>query len=135
MTDEYYFDTSIWIDFYEKRGRNGEAALQLILKVIEEDSKIAYSDLHIREFKRLGYTQEGINLIFNIVKPHNIKHVHIWRTQIDEAKNIARQRNLPKKDALHAILARDNELQLMARDYHFEKLRDITIANKPEDFI
>jgi len=30
----------------------------LILKIVEEKCKIAYSDLHTKEFKNLGYTQE-----------------------------------------------------------------------------
>ena len=44
MIGEFYYDTSIWIDFHEKRGRNGELALRLIIKIINEDLRIAYSD-------------------------------------------------------------------------------------------
>lgn len=135
MEEDFYLDTSIWLDFYEKRGRNGELALKLILKIINEDLKVGYSDLHIKEFKNLGYFQNEINSIFSIVKPNNIKHVHIYREQKEEAKKIARQRNVPRKDALHAVLSRDNNLQLISRDEHFEKLKDISIAKKPEDFI
>ncbi len=135
MTEEFYYDTSIWIDFHEKRGMNGELALKLILKVINENLKIAYSDLNVKEFKNLGYTQDEINSMLSIVKPDNIKHIHIHREQMEEATKLARQRDLPKKDTLHAILARDNNLQLIATDPHFENLRDITIAKKPEEFI
>ena len=42
MQEDFYIDTSIWVDFYEKRGENGESALKLILKIIEEDLKINY---------------------------------------------------------------------------------------------
>ena len=135
MENDFYFDTSIWLDFYEKRGKNGELALKLILKIIDEDLKIAYSDLHIKEFKYLGYTQNEIDSILRVIKQNNIKRVHIYREQKEEAKKLAIQRNVPKKDALHVILARDSNLQLISRDYHFEKLKDITIAKKPEDFI
>lgn len=135
MTEEFYFDTSIWLDFYEKRGKNGELTLKLIIKIINEDIKIAYSDLNIKEFKYLGYTNAQINSIFSMAKPKNIKRVHIYREQIEEARKLARQRNVPRKDVLHAILARDNNLQLVSRDDHFEKLKDISIARKPEDFI
>lgn len=135
MQEDFYLDTSIWLDFHEKREINGELALKLILKIINEDLKIAYSDLHIKEFKNLGYTQNQINSIFNIAKPDNIKRIHIYREQIEEATKIARQRNVPKKDALHAILARDNNLQLISLDTHFEKLKDISAYKKPEDFI
>jgi len=135
MTEQFYIDTSIWIDFHEKRGENGEHALNLIIKTIKENSKIAYSDLIIKEFKHLGYSQDEINNILSIAKPNNIKHIHIYREQIEEARNIARQRDVPNKDVLHAILCRDNSLQLITRDLHFEKLKDIAKAGKPEDFI
>ena len=133
--EEFYFDTSIWLDFYEKRGKNGEYALKLILKIINEYLKIAYSDLHIKEFKHLGYTTENINSIFSVAKPNNIKRVHIYREQKEEAKKTARQRDVPEGDVVHAILCRDNNLQLISRDTDFEKLKDISKAKLPEDFI
>ena len=35
MTEEtFYFNTSIWIDIYDKRGHNGEVAKKLIEKII-----------------------------------------------------------------------------------------------------
>lgn len=135
MQEDFYLDTSIWLDFHEKREINGELALKLILKIINEDLKIAYSDLHIKEFKNLGYTQNEINSILSIVKPNNLKHVHIYREQREEAKKTARRKNVPEGDALHAIICRDNNLQLISRDIDFERLKDITRAKLPEDFI
>jgi predicted nucleic acid-binding protein len=135
MVDEFYFDTSIWLDFYEKRGKNGENAFNLIQKIIKNDLKIAYSVLNVKEFKNLGYNQESINAIFSIAKPDNIKPIHVYREQLEEARKISRQRKIPNKDALHAILARDNNLQLIAIDKHYEQLKDITEAKKPKDFI
>lgn len=135
MAEDFYFDTSIWLDFHEKRDKNGELALKLILKIIKEDSKIVYSDLHLKEFKNLGYTKDEINSIFRIVKPDNIKRVHIYREQKEEAKKVAKQRDVPEGDALHAILCRDNNLQLISRDLDFEKLKDICKAKLPEEFI
>ncbi|MBS3133077.1 hypothetical protein J4470_03025 [Candidatus Woesearchaeota archaeon] len=75
MTEDFYFNTSIWIDFHEKREKNGELALKLILRIINEDLKIAYSDLHIKEFKYLSYTQDEINSILKSVKPNNISAI------------------------------------------------------------
>ena len=89
--------------------------------------------MHIKEFKYLSYTHNEIGTILKIVKPNNIKQVHIYRDQKEEAKKLAIQRNVPKKDALHAISARDNDLQLISRDKHFEKLKDITRAKLPKD--
>lgn len=135
MIEDFYFDTSIWLDFHEKRGKNGELALKLILKIIEEDLKIAYSDLNVNEFKNLGYTKDEIDAILRIAKPKNIKHVHIYREQKEEAKKTAKQRNVPEGDVLHAILCRDNDLQLISRDLDFEKLKDVSKAKLPEYFI
>lgn len=135
MEEEFYLDTSIWLDFHEKRGENGEIALKLILKIVSEDLKVIYSDLHIREFKKLNYAQSEIDFIFSIAKPKNLKHIHIYREQKEEAKNLARKRNIPEGDVLHAILCRDNNLQLISRDTDFEKLKDISKARLPEDFI
>ena len=133
--EDFYFDTSIWLDFHEKRGENGELALKLILKIINQNLKVAYSDLHIKEFKNLGYSQNEINSILSIIKPNNIEHVHIYREQKEEAKKTAKHRNVPEGDVLHAILCRDNNLQLISRDLDFEKLKDVSKAKLPEDFI
>lgn len=135
MTNEFYFDTSIWLDFYEKRNKNGEKALQLIMKIIKEDFIIAYSDLTIKELKHLGYSQNQINEIFSIIKPKNIKRIHVYKEQREESSRLVKIKKVPKRDILHAILSRDNNLQLISRDRHFEKLKDISKSKLPEEFI
>ena len=131
----YYFDTSIWLDFYERRGKNGEFALQLILKIIEEDNIILYSDLHINELKRLGFNIDAINKILSIAKPDNLIRVHIYKEQDEEARKIASIKNIPKGDVLHAILCRDNDAQLVTRDPDFQRIFYITKPKKPEELI
>ena len=131
----FYFDTSIWLDIYEKRGYNGEFAKKLLEKIIRHDYIITYSDLTIIEFKQINYSQNEINQIFSIAKPNNVRRVHVYKEQIKEGVELARQRNVPKKDAIYAIICRDNFLQLISRDTHFEKLKDIAVAKKPEEFI
>ena len=135
MTKSYYLDTSIWLDHYEKGGKNGQLAFKLIKKIVEEDSIIFYSDLHIKELKNLGYSIDQINNIFSIAKPIKLKKIHIFREEREEAKNISKQRNIPEGDILHTILCRNNYLQLISRDPHFEKLKFINITKKPEEFI
>ncbi|MCH7568764.1 MAG: PIN domain-containing protein [Nanoarchaeota archaeon] len=135
MPQEFYLDTAIWLDFYEKRGRNGEVALKLIEKIIDENNVILYSDVVLRELKKLGYTQEDADDIFRVAKPSNLRKVHLFDKQIKEASKIAKVRNVPQRDALHAILSRDNYAQLISRDIHFEQLKDITAVKLPEDFI
>lgn len=59
----------------------------------------------------------------------------IEKEEKEIAKKLAIQRDVPRGDSLHAILSRDNEAQLISRDEHFERLKDITVAEKPEEII
>lgn len=128
----YYPDTSIFIDLFESRGRNGEEAKKLFKKIIRDNSTVLYSDQHIKEFKNFGYNYNEIVEMFNFIK-NNLKKIHIYREEKEQAKRLASQNNIPKGDALHAILARNNESHLISRDEHFQKIRRIIIAKKPED--
>jgi len=135
MTEKsFYFDTSIWLDIYEKRGNNGEQARKLFKRFIKEDNLIFYSDLHIAEFKRLGYSKQEIDIILGIAKPDNLRKAHVYKKQIEDARKLARQRNIPEADVLHAMLAKDNAAQFISRDKHFTKLKDIAITKPPEEF-
>jgi predicted nucleic acid-binding protein len=55
--------------------------------------------------------------------------------QKKEAKTIAKQRNIPEGDALHAVLARDSDAILITRDRHFLLLIDICLSRKPEELL
>ena len=135
MAEKYYFDTSIWIDIYDKRDYNGEVANKLMKKIIIDDHIVLYSDTIIVELKNIGFSEYEINTVLSIAKPDHIKRVHPTKKQIEEAKKIARQRDVLWGDALHAILARDHEAQLVSRDWHFDKIKDLTRVKKPEDLI
>lgn len=134
MKQRYYFDTSIWIDLYQRRGDNGELAKQLVRKIILEEDTIVYSDFTIIELKRLEFSKNEIDDILGFAKD-NLERIHIYKEQIEEARKLARERDVPHKDALYAVLARDNQLQLISNDNHFNKLRDITKTKKPEGVI
>jgi len=133
--NKYYPDTQIWIDYYLKRGIYGENALKFLKKAIEEDSIIFYSDFTIIELKKSGFFESEINEMLRIAKPDNIKRTHLTKIQISEAVKLAKQRDIPYGDALHAILARDHGVQLVARDIDFQKLKDITKSKLPEELI
>ena len=64
-----------------------------------------------------------------------MEKIFVTKEQRDEAKKIAEERYLPPGDALHAILARDNNLIMITRDKHFKKLGDIAPHYKPEEVI
>jgi len=97
MQEEFYFDTSIWLDIHEKRD-NSDVAKKLMERIIKEDYKVAYSDLTISELKQLNYSQQEINIILKVAKPNNIKRVHFSKEQIKEGTKLAKKRNIPKKE-------------------------------------
>jgi len=138
MDDKYYLDTSIWMDLYEDRkGFNqeplGEFALKLFNLIKAKRNILVISDLLIKELE-INYSTAEINGMINPF--HNlIQKIFVSTKQRNEAKMIAIERNIPKGDALHAIIARDNKLILITRDNHFKKTEDICKFYKPEDII
>ena len=131
----FLIDTSIWIDLYEDRkGYIGEPlgdyALQLVLNIKLQGDSIVLTDLIIKELE-LHYTQEKIHAMLKPFEPFEM----IKSTHRKEANRIAKQRNVPKGDALLSITARENNLILVSRDKHFSKLTDITHYYKPEELL
>jgi predicted nucleic acid-binding protein len=135
MVENCYFDTSIWVDINDKRGYNGEHANNLMKELIVSDKTAVYSDVTVVELKKIGFSDREINAVLSIAKPDHIRRVHPTKVQIEEAGRLAKQRDVPLRDALHAILARDHEAQLVSRDKHFDWLKDITRAKKPEELL
>ena len=138
MTEKYIIDTSIWIDLYEDRKGHkneplGDFAWKLLALILTKKDKIIITDFLIRELE-VNYSIEEINGIFNPFKDI-IEKIVATKEQREEAKRIGEERNLPRGDALYAIIARDHKLILITRDKHFRELRDIAEHHKPEDII
>lgn len=138
MVEEYIIDTSIWVDLYEGReGYNneplGDYAFKLLVKIKAKESAIVLTDFLIKELETL-YSIPEINGMF---KPFEkiIKKSIATEKQREEAKKIAKERDVPAGDALHVILARDNNFILVTRDRHFRKLEDVSKHYKPEELI
>jgi len=138
MAEKYFIDTSIWVDLYEDRKgyQNeplGDFAFKLFGIIKAKQNKIVITDLTIRELE-MNYTIPEIN---GMMKPFEaiLDKLVASKEQRDEAKKIAEERNVPKGDALHAILARDNKFILVTRDKHFRQLTDILEHHKPEELI
>jgi len=128
----YYLDTSILLDYYERRGINGRHAFGLIRKIIAFGHIILFSDLHTQELRQLGYSMDEIYSLLRPFKPA-LRTVHIQKSQLSEASFIASRHRIPRRDALHAILARDNSAVLVATDRHFEQIRHICESRRPEE--
>ena len=138
MAEEYIIDTSIWVDLYEDRkGYNNEPlgnyAFKLLVKIKAKESAIVLTDFLIRELETI-YSVAEINGMF---KPFEkiIKKIIATEKQWEEAKKIAKERDVPAGDALHVIIARDNNFILVTRDRHFRELEDISKHYKPEELI
>jgi len=136
--DVYYLDTSIWLDFFESRDEphipKGTWAKELIKKIIRDKSKILFSDNNMLELINIGYLKSEIK---ELLQPLGSRVIFIESTEkeISKAKDLAQKRNVPKRDALHALIARDNNAMLITLDNHFKELTDITRPYSSREFI
>ena len=137
MADKYYLDSAIWRDLHEGREDKfrplGEWAFELLRKARINQGKVLYSDLTVDELS-VAYGKETINKLLKDSE-ELLEKVEINEHQVKEAAKLSKKHNIPFGDALHGILARDNNAIMVTRDYHFEKLGDIVSVKKPEDLI
>ena len=137
MTVKYYIDTAIWRDLHENRkdkSKNlGELALELFVKIRINREKILYSDFVVGELSH-AYDKETIEKLFKNVAEF-LEKVEIEERQIKEAAALCKKLNIPFGDALHGVLAKDNNAIMITRDSHFRKLKDKITIKKPEDLI
>lgn len=138
MAGSYYLDTSIWLDFFEMRDEpnfpKGRWAQELIEKIIKENLRILYSDHNLVELAVVGYSHEEINALLGRLRPILI-FVEATEKQIGRARDLAAKRNIPKGDALHALIARDNKAILVSFDKHFQELKDMIQPKMPQGLI
>lgn len=138
MSNLYYFDTSIWLDFFEKRNEPNfpktERAKKLIIKIALEQGKIILSEVVLNEMLGLGYSRYELEEKFSHLF-YLITRVSSTKKQFGKAKDLSHKRNIPIRDALHALTARDYKAIMVTRDKHYDKLLDITKYKKPEEII
>ena len=134
----YYFDTSIWLDFFENRNEpsmpKGEWAKKLVSNISENKDKIIFSDNNSIELEGIGYSKYEIEDLLSSLKPL-IYYVESTAKQVENARDLSKKRDVPKRDALHALLARDNKAILVTLDNHFKKLTDIAYPCSPKSLI
>jgi predicted nucleic acid-binding protein len=130
----YYIDTCIWRDYYENRCDRfrplGEWALRFIKKAIYEDSTIFFSAAVLDELY-LFWDETTVKNAFQLIPSKILVEVHIMRKHILEANTLAQTHHVPRKDALHAVLARDACAIVVTRDEHFKLMN--TPSFKPEE--
>lgn len=138
MNRRFYFDTSIWLDFLEERNEpnmpKSDWARKLVAKIIRKGDVIVYSDVVLMELEDEGYSIFDVEDLFFVLK-QNLVFVESTNTEIKRAKDLASKRSVPNGDALHALIARDNNSIFVSLDRHFQLLKDIVKIKKPQELI
>jgi len=135
---KFYLNTCIWRDFFEDRFDGlkplGEFAFQFLKQCQEKGIEILVSDTVVLELEASlskGRVKEMFSSFESI-----IREIAANAEEVSEARREWEKRNkqLPFKDVLHAIIARDNKAVLVSRDNHFfDMLSSIVEVKKPED--
>lgn len=131
----YYLDTCIWRDFLENRRDNsgkpiGHYAFLLIQKLMREKATILFSPLLLRELQG-EYSLDEIKSLFLLFQMSGLgRSVSMSDKQLREAESLSHDH---VNDALHAILARDNQAILITRDNDFNDFKKIVTIKKPEE--
>ncbi|MBA3064557.1 type II toxin-antitoxin system VapC family toxin [Candidatus Woesearchaeota archaeon] len=137
MIEKYYIDAAIWRDLHENRSDRfrplGDWAFELFKKIRKDKGKILYSNLIVDELS-IAYEKETIKNLFDDIS-ELLEKVEIKKGQVMEAKKLSKKFKIPFGDALHGILARDNNAIMVTRDHHFEELQDMINVKKPEELI
>ncbi len=135
MRKRFYVDTSVWRDYFEDRSDGvrplGEFAFQFLKKCEKNESVVLYSEAVISEFERFPEFIKEFQDSFRV----SIAIVLVSEKQVAESEAIANKKAVPFGDALHAVLARDNNAMLVSRDRHFEELQEIVECCVPEKVI
>jgi len=113
----------------------GDVASKLFLKLLKENSIILYSELTLKELRKC-FADEEINSSLGIILALGLlEKAKVAADELEEAAKLAKTRKVPFGDALHAIIARNNDAIMVSPDKHFELLKDIVDYKRPEDLI
>ncbi len=132
----FYLDTAIWRDYFEDRKDGvrplGEFAFRFLKNCEKHKCTIVIAEPVLFELKDFG-REIAVKTLSNF--SITLEEAEVSGKQFAEAKRISTERKLPFNDALHAIIARDNEAIMVTRDMHFEELTDIANCGAPEGII
>ncbi|MFH1211865.1 MAG: PIN domain-containing protein [Candidatus Woesearchaeota archaeon] len=138
MTNKYYVDACIWIDYLENRSDRfrplGDWALAMFKKIIVNEEFFIISRPLLEELEE-RYSPEKLRELFDFIPEELILKIEANKKQFKKALDLSRKLKLPLKDVLHAVLAGDNIAFLVTRDKHFLELTGIAEVKKPEELI
>jgi predicted nucleic acid-binding protein len=131
----FYLDTSIWLDLLENRNEpnmpKGRWARDMIARIIERGDEIIVSDFILLELERAGYSKQELDTTFNKLAPIIVR-IDAFERDRRRAKDIAAKKDVPRLDALHAVIASNHKATLVSLDPHFKQL-DIIDVQAPKD--
>ncbi|MDD5418205.1 MAG: PIN domain-containing protein [Candidatus Nanoarchaeia archaeon] len=137
-----YLDTNVYLDYWEDRKDKfkplGEFAFSLMKETINCRFFVLISEIVIKELRNVLFMQKEkifATILSSLKESGKLVFVDISMEQVHESEKISRQKNIPKADALHAVLARDNKAVLVSRDKHHILVKDIVEVMKPEEIL
>lgn len=135
----YYLDTSIWRDYWEDRRDKmrplGEFAFNFLTKCVQEGHLIIISAAVYDELLRRFGKDAVSNMLSMIAEAGILQEVPITYNETREARKLTRSLHVGFYDALHAVVARDNDAIIITRDAHFNDLNFICAAREPEELL
>jgi predicted nucleic acid-binding protein len=136
---KYLVDTCVWRDFFEERrnrygGSLAEPAASGLMRILSMKSEILICREIVREL-RMKFTREEIESMFRIFEATGqLKWIEPGEEEIQEARRISRERNIPFTDCVLAVFARSGGAIVVTRDHHFfSRLADVIEAKRPEE--
>ena len=76
----------------------------------------------------VGYQSHEIKELFENIKPI-LRFSESTEKQVRKARDLSSKREIPKGDALHALIARDSKATLVTLDNHVKNKHDVTTSS------
>lgn len=138
MQQKYYLDACIWRDYFENRSDRfrplGEWAIELINNIIRTEDIFVFSDHLINELEKY-VSSEKISNLLSFIPSSLIIYVKVNKKHTRAALEIKNKFKIPFGDALHFVLAKEENAIMVSRDQHFWELQKMICVKKPEDLI
>jgi len=133
-----YFDANVYLDYWEDRKDNlrpiGEFAYSLMRRAINCEFVVYYSDLVFFEVSKSCSIpkEEVFEQMFRPLERMGKLRMITYNYE-PEATLLAREKKIPKNDAIHLVLAEKCNAILVSRDNHHLDLKDQFRVMKPEE--
>lgn len=133
-------DSNIFLDYYLDRKDNmlplGEFAFQFINRAIKCEFFFFITKDVLFEIKNvLGASEEHVwkNVFGALANKNKIEMIEYCKQTEQNAVKLARRENIPKTDALLIEVAKEKDVSIVSRNFHFEKAKNAVRIFKPEE--